>query len=446
MNVLKKVKGEDFAKPQGENRIAEEVISSTSALPGALPRISLVVLIEALSLCLLLAALFAPLASRLGDWEASSTLGGQTTKAATIDLSLSSFLSRKYQQSLTEALRRNLPLRGKLIRTVNQIQYSLFGVMSTRSNVPLRLGKDNMLFEESYIHAYNRVAPLPEEAIQALVKSVADFQQALARHNIQFLLVIAPSKAAFYPDHLPPRLIRSDRNERTDDLELFLRHASAADINLFNTIPFLKGLASESKYPIFPKGGIHWSYFASCHVSAEIAERVGQLLGKQLGAIPCSPVRETTRAKFTDNDILMLANIWDNSPFSEVLAYPDESMQFSWDDYHPEALIVGDSFSWMPLHYFDKHGTFLRRKFYYYFNTQTTSWIVRRKNGGVKRRAGARRRFNRATMDWQNDLFSRDVVIFFVNQRALDLVGHDFIQHAMPMLEAKTPNNVLSNS
>ena len=384
---------------------------------------------------LLCVPLFAPTFVWIMGWDTFSDLSGSLKEKGLVALNYDSFRTGEYQDALAQALRKHLPLRGKMVRSVNQAQFSLFGKMATRSNTPLVLGKDNTLFEKSYVDSYNRLNPVPEQDIHSLVDKLLNFQTALLKHGIEFLVVVTPSKAEFYSELLPSKLVRSDRLSRLQPRLLFLERAKAANVNVLDSTTVLRKVAESSSYPIFTKGGTHWSYFGACHVSAAIVSNLSSKFGKQLGAIPCSAVTETDRARYADSDILKLANIWSHSAFRETIAYPIENMQFSWDDFHPKALVVGDSFTWMPLHYFDLHGTFIKRKFLYYFHTQYTGWIEKRKDGSPKRRKGVTRKVNRSGINWENDLFDRDVVIFFVNEHTLLNVGHGFIEAAMPQLQ-----------
>lgn len=391
-------------------------------------------LIACFTLCL---SFSVPLVAKVIGYSDSAKLGGVTQRVKQVDLSWSSFVSGEYQRATAERLQRELPFRGKLVRSTNQWMYSLFGVMATRSRNPLVVGHQHTLFEMSYLDAFNRVNPLPEAKLRSVVDQLAAFQTALEEHGIAFLVVISPNKASFYSERLPSYLIRSDRLDKSNDLEQFLTLSQAAGVAVVNTIPLLKALEQEFAYPSFAKGGTHWSYFAACHVSAKISVELGRLLQKPVAVPSCEPVVESRRAKYSDADILQLANIWDTKSFAETLAYPRERMQFAADAFHPSALFVGDSFSWMPLHYFDVHGIFSKRKFYYYFRTQTTSWIEPRADGSVRRRTGVRRKVDRTAIDWEQDLLQRNAVVFIVNERALDEVGYGYMEQALPQLRAR---------
>jgi len=363
-------------------------------------------------------------------------LDGKTERKAIPSFQLASFKKGEFQSSFESWLKNNLGLRGKIIRTDNQLNYSVFGVIPSRSHSPLILGKDNFLFEQSYLDNYNRLDPLPIKELESLTNSLKELQTKLKQQKVEFLLWITPSKAEIYSDKIPKKLIRSDREEKADDYQRFVKLLEKSKINYLDSVPKVKALRESSEYEVFAKGGTHWSYHTACKMASIVSSRIGDLLKKNTAEIPCEPV-EILEPKKTDRDIIALANIWDESPFNLRIPYPPKKMQFSWDDYHPKVLIVGDSFTWTPLEYFDQHGTFIKRKFYYYYKSQYTAWVTKDKDGKPKRKVGLSRKLKKADIDWQNDMFDRDIVIITVNQREVSAVGHGFIEDALAKLNSK---------
>src|SRR5690606_16381177 len=84
------------------------------------------------------------------------------------------------------------------VKIKNQIEYSLFDKVNA-SNVIV--GKNDVLFQDFYISALLGHDFLGEETIKTKVSKLKYVQDELAKNNVQFLFVIAPGKASFYPEY-----------------------------------------------------------------------------------------------------------------------------------------------------------------------------------------------------------------------------------------------------
>jgi len=165
-------------------------------------------------------------------------------------------------------------------------------------------------------------------------------------------------------------------------------------------------------------------------VAKTIREHLVSTKNLKLGPLECGNLKERNSPWGTDRDLLNLANLWSKKPFLEKLYYPESPLKKTDYEDRATALIIGDSFTWTPLHFFNQQGTFSKRKFYYYYNTEETAWIAKGRTGPI-RKLGRRRALKRNKIDWQGDIFKRNVIIIFVNKTAIPQLGHGFMQEAL---------------
>ena len=164
-----------------------------------------------ITLAILLLLLLAPGLQMQFKFLPEKHLSGKTFKAGLPELELSWILKGEYQSKVETWLKTKLGFRGKLVRTDNQLNYWLFGLMSSRSHTPLILGEDDFLFEKSYIDFYNRLSPAKEGVLEVVAANLAELKGLLAKKGIPLLIVISPSKAEVYPEKLPKKHLRADR-------------------------------------------------------------------------------------------------------------------------------------------------------------------------------------------------------------------------------------------
>jgi hypothetical protein len=385
-------------------------------------------LIRSTFLASLFIALAAPLLQRELDLFQESELRGIEESTKLPELSLRSFWDGEFQKNYQSWFNENIGFRGALIRTENQLNFSLFRDISSRSPSKISLGKEDYLFERSYLQAYKEADSIRDEDLRNLAVRLKRLQDRLSARGIAFLLLISPSKPELYSDKLP-RHIALRGEELKTDYKTFLQELTANGVRTLDAPRLLSAERAATGYPVFPKSGTHWSYYASCLITNLILKEIEEQLQKKLIKIDCSSLEWDDRPRLHDKDLAELINVWDPSPTFEKMPYPRSRSVRDGSEERPKAIIIGSSFVWPLLYYFDRHKIFSRRDFYYYFKTNHT-WPPK-----------APVPIDPQTIDWEGKVFSRKAIVIEINQAVVNQAGFGFIDQALDRLNDTTSLN-----
>jgi hypothetical protein len=343
-------------------------------------------------------------------------LSGAEKKAVIQNPSLSDLFNGKFQNSLEQWLKQNIGFRGYVVKFDNQINYSLFNEFSRNHPRKIILGKNKYLYEEPYIDNYNRIHPIPQKELDAKTASLKKLQDLLLKRNVKLLLMITPSKATICPEYIPERYILRDTLSRQDNYETLLPILKKYAINFIDGRQMFLELKQKSVPNLFATSGSHWSLYGGYLFTARLMERIEQLLGKRLVHIACRKVIPSREPLDLDKDIARLSNIlFTRTLFTEYLypeTYPDAP---AWA-YRPNILMLGTSFCWNIIPYLDANRVFSRFDFYYYFNTDFLY------PGKIQSH------IDRDRVNWERDIFTRDIILIEINEIALSEMGFGFIE------------------
>jgi hypothetical protein len=267
-------------------------------------------------------------------------LGGQVNRGAlttTVEpLTVTSFLDGTFQESFTNYINDQIGLFGFFVRVHNQLEYSLFGNIFTGNVVA---GKDNYLFEQAYIDSYFGKDFIGLEKIERFGGVFKELQDTLASMDKIVVYALATGKANYYPEYLP-----YTAEKDTTNLEYLVKEFDKRGINYINFTPWFLDMKDTLGDLLFPKYGIHWSYYANVFVADTLVKFIEEKAGWDLPNIHITNMNYSKTTKYFDNDIANSMNLfWMLEPDS--MAYPD----FVWDKpvgKRKKILLVSDSFGW----------------------------------------------------------------------------------------------------
>jgi hypothetical protein len=314
-------------------------------------------------------------------------------------LSFNTYLNCSFQKAFEQWYSRDYGLRDYLVRSENQLNYSLFNQI----NNELILGKENNLFERSYIVDYLAIKTPPQDVYSDCAEGLKKLQDYFEIRGVKLLFIIAPNKASIYPENIPDIYQKYKSNNKTI-YEQLVPELQRHGVNYLDGHAFCAKLKKESRYPVFHKGGIHWNFYASFLFSQEIIKKISEMLDKSVNTIELKNIRLSKDPLYTDDDLARLANVWDETPFVEPSVYPYGKKTGFPCAYQPNVLFIGDSFMYTVLYWLNKYQlTDSRSEFCFYFRQKKI--------------------FNE-----QKELLSRDVIIIEANEvRVLD-AGFGFVQ------------------
>ena len=295
---------------------------------------------------LFLGALLLPLLQSLRPFLPAPIIAGVEEAAPRPPLRWSTWWSGAFQEAFERWFAQGFGLRSYLVRTDNQLNLTLFGTVRT-GGTPILRGRENWLFEKSYVDKYNSAERLGPRALGHTIADLQRLNDLLAARGIALVTVIAPSKAEIYPDYLRPEQVVPGRERRQSIYDQLAPALARSGLDLVDGHRLFREARTSRPALLFPRGGTHWNHYGA----ALAAERILEALDRRRpGRFVTTEVRDSRVDESiwtTDADLAWLLNVWYWRPFvgpqtHPVLARREEGRRPA------RLLFVGDSFS-LPL-------------------------------------------------------------------------------------------------
>jgi hypothetical protein len=317
--------------------------------------LSLERLVHLFYVCCLGALLISPTIQNCFDIFPSKTLHGVEKKTAIPDLTVSSWFDGSFQNRFEAWYDQVHGLRDIATRTDNQINFLLFHQVSGQENLDLVLGKRNNLYVRPYINNYLKLDSQPVEKIRAVAEQIRDLQNGLAAKGIPFFFMISPSKATIYPEYIPDYMVCQKNEQALSNYQKLIPFLKEFGINYLDGMKFISDLKEQCNYPLFPRGGTHWNFFASYQMTLQIMQRIETLTQKKMHKLLLKKIEWDRTPRRSDDDLARLANLWDTSPFLDENPYPVVQKKSVKDAVLPNVLLAGASFANGPYWYLTKN-------------------------------------------------------------------------------------------
>lgn len=322
--------------------------------------------------------------------------------------SWSSWFSGTYQSESDDYNSDHWAFKEITVRLNNQFYYQAFNQIRVNNFVS---GKDDYVFSENYIFAAMGDDLMPEEKVVSLLEKAKVIQDTLKKKNIDLLLVYAPGKGSFCKEFIEDKYIHPVKNT---NINLFVENGKKLGLNFLDLNAYFQSIKKTSPYPLFPKFGHHWSYYAECLAVDTIIKSIENLHNSIVPHISWQQIDVVDTARSRDADVLKSMNLYRNPPQNMKLAYPQ--ILFEDGDYKntTRVLTIGDSYWYGPLYMGIPKYCFANGQFWYYYNK-----IVPRPSDEIKE-------------VWQLDLKtaieSNHVIMLVYSDGNLPAFGNTFIQ------------------
>lgn len=270
-------------------------------------------------------------------------LGGAYNQASRPEFSWDGLRANVYQPALEKYVEGQLGFRNLLVRLHNQLLFSGFGITQSPD---ILLGKNGVLFMPTYLRAYLGQDVMRPEDVRCQVLRLKMLQHDLAQHGINFLFVLAPSKARFEPENLPPH----QPPLATTNYELFTHQMQADSVPFLDCVKLFAAWKRTTPYPLYPRGGTHWSGYAATLVADTLLQRLeasGHYQLRDCRAVGRPTiVRTSDSLRGTDNDLNQTLNLLFKRE-TAPLAYPHIRFEpLRAGQTRPSLLLVSDSYCW----------------------------------------------------------------------------------------------------
>ena len=352
------------------------------------------------------------------------TLQGVETTVVRPAVTLDGWWSGTLQAEFDTWLNQRIGLRGFLVRTANQFNYTLFGELPVRRGTQVLMGREGFLFEKVYVDAYNQSGPRAEAELREVSAATRRLQDRLARDGIAFLLVIAPSKAEIYSEHLPPAADVAGRPARQSHYQKLVPFLRDDGVHLVDAHDLFRQWKQAPGAPLlFGKGGTHWNENGAARIVEQILDRLRILTGKDLPAVRVTGAVTNRTIVGSDNDLAELLNLWSGRPLAGPQIHPVAEVHAG--TCLPDLLFIGDSFVFTLTNFMDRLGLYRKRDTYYYYNRHY--FYPEAPNLPLDKRQ----------LDLLEQVRGRDAIVIEVGEYWLPRIGFGFVRDLLRAYDAR---------
>lgn len=327
-----------------------------------------------------------------------SRLQGEGNPPEYPEFSLSSWAEGTFQAEAENAIEHRIGFRPVLIRIKNQLEFSLFGKANARGVI---VGKRRYLFEADYLRAFTGRDYPGDWYWKEKFRRVGLVRDTLEQLGVNIAVVIEPSKASYFEEYIPDNYLEDYAATRTNYQSL-LEGCQSAGMPVLDLYSYFNLLKEESPFPLFPKGGIHWSYYGMLRAMDTILPRVESLTGKEVPGLIIGPLEPERDLRGTDSDLAELMNLI-FEPSHPPMAYPEISYVQVPDTLKPRVLAISDSFYFSILNAGIPENTYANSAFWYYnVEIYPESWSVRK---------------DTSMIDYRQEVEGMDLVMVMITER-----------------------------
>jgi hypothetical protein len=337
-------------------------------------------------------------------------LYGYVEPAPRPELTLESYFSEDFQKDYEKYVNLNYGFRTSLVRTRNQLDYSLFNLSNTTDVV---VGKNRCLYEGSYISAYFGDDYMGRKVMKRHLDHLRKIKDTLDKLNVKLLFVMTPDKASFYPEYIPDAYVKGHAAPpyRTN-AEEWMRGLKQRGIPAIDFNRWFLSMKRTSRYPLYAMGGIHWSKYGAYLASDSLLNYMQTFTGKLIPQLALDSIVVTPENAPDDYDIAEGMNLLFRLP-TRPMAYPVFHHNVLPDLPQPSVLVAGDSYYFLPHGYKLSELYFNNSPFWYYGKE-----VVH--NGPLDGKLVA-------DIDMTGEIRKQDVLIIFTTNRNLTGFVAEFI-------------------
>ncbi|WP_410770732.1 alginate O-acetyltransferase AlgX-related protein [Fontibacillus sp. BL9] len=339
-------------------------------------------------------------------------LSGVENGAQKPEFSLSGFYENTYQKQMEQYLNNNYKLRPYLVKSYNQMIYSLYNKSAIRD---IEVGMGQTLYGRDYINDLFTNEASQWNEINASTEKLKKIQELMKQKGKSVLFVVAPNKASLYPENLPQKYNLAPAFSEKRLYNQFIESFKENKVDFIDSSEIMENKKDQFESSFFSKGGVHWNELGASVVLLEIFKKATKenpnLFVPEIKKIDVDQIPGTD-----EHDISGLMNLW--SPLlSDVphIKFSDQPTEYI----RPKILMVGDSFGWQLVNILKKNEFHEKLDFLYYYNTkfsypdETSSPIQQ--------------------INWDEEVLNKDIVLIVFTEHHLSK-SKDFIDDLYKVL------------
>lgn len=327
---------------------------------------------------LLLMILLVPMIQQNTGLFRVTNLRGQADPAAYPRFTVKTWFSDEFQVQFNRATEENVGLRNVLIRLKNQMEYGLYHKANASGVV---VGKQSYLFESDYIRSYTGRDYLGDYFWDQKFNRLKLVSDTLLKLGVKVAIVLEPGKASFYPEFIPDRFKRF--KSKQSNYQAILSESTKKRIPLLDLNKFFRDKKSTSPYPLFPKGGIHWSNGGMVTAADTLLGFINGALQLPVANLVIDRVEMSDSLKDTDGDVAGLMNLM-KAPKHPKMGYPVFHLDDAGSVQKPRVLAISDSYFFNLLGSKIPAKAFANEAFWYYNHAiYPDTWASPKDTGSV---------------------------------------------------------------
>lgn len=350
-------------------------------------------------------------------------LKGAITQPEKKTFTLKDWFSADYQIAEEKYLNESFGFRSLFVRIDNQIAFSLFKRAKANGVI---IGKQNYLFEENYIKAFNGTDFWGYDSISNRMQKFKFISDTLKKLNKNIVLVFAAGKGSYFPEYFPEKY---KMTPRITNYHYYLKIAQELGINYIDFNKYFVDNKYKSKYPLYPQYGIHWSTYGMGIAADSIIRYVEKIRNIDMPNLYWTKV-DLAEANGDDYDIGDGLNIKFKLK-SFQMAYPDFQVESDAGKTKPSVLVIADSYYW-GMFGFGFTKAFSSNHFWYY-NKEIYPDSFEKPTETNQVRLG-------------DEINKNDVIIIMATEATLPKLGWGFIENLYDLYKGVKPNTVADSA
>ncbi len=279
----------------------------------------------------------------------------------------------KLQQQFEGYIEDHIGFRNFFVRLHNQLDYSLFGEIHANKVIE---GKEGYLFERGYVEAYLGLSFIGREVIDERMDKLEFLQQKWEASGKELIVVFAPGKGTFFPEYLPEAYDTIQKS--MSNYDYYLQQCQERGIRHIDFNKWFVAMKDTSRYPLYPKNGIHWSEYGMVLAVDSLIHYVEALKGIDMPDFSWWGMEMSDTARSVDNDIEEGMNLLFRKE-AYPLAYPKLKYENDSTKAQPGLFVVGDSYFYQVQRLGAMTRVFGSSDFWFYNQTidRTDDWPIK---------------------------------------------------------------------
>jgi hypothetical protein len=335
-------------------------------------------------------------------------LDGAITELPEPTWSSANWFSGVFQDNALPYLNEQIGFYPIFIRINNEAQYRLANVANAKGVVE---GKDKYLYELNYIRAYTGTDFIGDKLIKEKVALFQQFSDSVAKLGKQVLIVLAPGKASYFPEFLPEGM--ASIKKLNANYEGYKTELKESTVPFIDAHQWFRSMKDTSRYPLFPKCGIHWSRYGQYLMLDSLSKYLNTINPGSAPRVILDEVKWSDKNLYSDYDLGKGMNMLSQFPVFPM-AYPKFHFELPLNS-KKKAIVVADSYYW-GLHSSGVSSNYFNEGEFWYYNTE------------IHFTKGKKKQFIDATTQVSDKIKDVDLFIFLSTDANLYKFPFDFFK------------------